>query len=89
MSRYIKRPRPEAIDEDFIALVLLVGPLAWPSRRREGEVSAESPDSPRRSRWSTRRPTRLARRLCTWYPPCTLASRVGTRWALRLGWIWL
>jgi len=28
MSRYIKRPRPEAIDEDFMALVLLVGPLA-------------------------------------------------------------
>ena len=50
MGRYIKRPRPEAIDEDFIALVLLVGPLAWPSRRREGEVSAESPDSPRRAR---------------------------------------
>ncbi len=50
MSRYIKETASRSIDEDFIALVLLVGPLAWPSRRREGEVSAESPDSPRRSR---------------------------------------
>jgi len=32
-------------------------------RRR---FSTTSPDSPRQSRWNTRRPTRLARRLCTW-----------------------
>ena len=43
MGRYIKRPRPEAIDEDFIALVLLVGPLAWPSRRREVKFPQNPP----------------------------------------------
>jgi len=36
-------------------------------------------------------PTRQARRLCPWYASaaCTSAFRVGARWALRLGWIWL
>ena len=27
MSRYVKRPRPEPTDEEFIALAILLGPL--------------------------------------------------------------
>jgi hypothetical protein len=30
--RYVKRPRPEPMTVDFIALVILIGPLAWPVR---------------------------------------------------------
>jgi hypothetical protein len=29
MSRYIKTPRPEPTSEEFIALAILLGPLAW------------------------------------------------------------
>lgn len=32
MSRYIKRPRPEPTDEDFLALLILLGPLAYALR---------------------------------------------------------
>ena len=32
MSRYVKRPRPEPTREDFVTLVILLGPLAWPIR---------------------------------------------------------
>ena len=28
MSRYIKRPRPEPTSEEWIALTILIGPLA-------------------------------------------------------------
>jgi hypothetical protein len=30
--RYIKRPRPEPTSEDFVALAIVLGPLAWPVR---------------------------------------------------------
>jgi hypothetical protein len=29
VSRYVKRPRPEPTNEDFLALVLVLGPLAF------------------------------------------------------------
>jgi len=29
MSRHVKRPRPEPTSEEFIALAILIGPLAW------------------------------------------------------------
>jgi len=29
MSRYVKRRRPEPTSEEFIALAILIGPLAW------------------------------------------------------------
>jgi hypothetical protein len=29
MRRYIKRPRQEPMNEEFIALAILIGPLAW------------------------------------------------------------
>ena len=32
MSRYIKTPRPEPTSEEFMVLVVLLGPLAWPLR---------------------------------------------------------
>ena len=32
MSRYVKRARSEPTSEEFIALVILIGPLAWPVR---------------------------------------------------------
>ncbi len=32
MSRYVKRQRPEPTSDEFIAFVILLGPLAWPIR---------------------------------------------------------
>ncbi len=32
MARYIKRPRPEPTDEEFLALLILIGPFAWVAR---------------------------------------------------------
>ena len=32
MSRYVKRPRPQPTSEEFMALVVLLGPLAWVAR---------------------------------------------------------
>jgi len=32
MSRYYKRPRPAPTSEEFLVLVILLGPLAWPIR---------------------------------------------------------
>jgi hypothetical protein len=29
MRRYIKKPRQEPMNEEFIALAILIGPLAW------------------------------------------------------------
>lgn len=29
MQRYIKRPHPEPMNEDLIALAILLGPLGW------------------------------------------------------------
>ena len=29
MSCYVKRPRPEPTSEDFLALVILLGPIAY------------------------------------------------------------
>jgi hypothetical protein len=30
VSGYAKRPRPEPTSEEFLGLVILLGPLAWP-----------------------------------------------------------
>jgi hypothetical protein len=32
LSRHHKRLRPEPANEEFMALVILLGPLAWPIR---------------------------------------------------------
>jgi hypothetical protein len=32
VSRHHKRPRPEPTSEEFMALVILLGPLAWAIR---------------------------------------------------------
>src|SRR5215510_2518379 len=32
MARYHRRPRPEPTNEDFMAGLILLGPLAWPIR---------------------------------------------------------
>ena len=32
MARYVKRPRPEPTSEESLALLILLGPLAWPAR---------------------------------------------------------
>jgi hypothetical protein len=29
MSRYVKRPRPEPTSQEFLALLILLGPLAY------------------------------------------------------------
>ena len=29
MGRYVKRPRPEPTSDEFLALAILLGPLAW------------------------------------------------------------
>jgi len=29
MARYIKRPRPEPMSDEFLALLILLGPLAY------------------------------------------------------------
>src|SRR5205823_5012660 len=43
LSRYVKQPRPEPIDENWLVLVILLGPLAYVARwiwRRLKELSA-------------------------------------------------
>ena len=32
MARYVKRPRPEPTSSEFIALVVVLGPLAYVAR---------------------------------------------------------
>ena len=32
MTRYVKRPRMEPTDEEFLALLILLGPLAYVAR---------------------------------------------------------
>jgi hypothetical protein len=32
MARYVKRPRPEPTNEEWLLSLILLGPLAWPVR---------------------------------------------------------